>query len=202
MLLEPAATSDPLIFQAPTLPPSSANPVAVVEKPANALLKVPPGFEVKLFASCLDNPRLIRAAPNGDIFVAKSVAGRIRVLRPADGGDEVSRNEIFVSGLKQPFGIAFYPNGKDPQWVYVANTIQLFVSLTVMVISARTKRRKSSYPNCRPEEAIGPATLRSPRTEPRCSSPWAPLLIPQRRQAGDVPIIVEIEEAALLASSL
>jgi glucose/arabinose dehydrogenase len=96
--------------------------VAVVEKPANARLKVPPGFEVKLFASGLDNPRLIRVAPNGDIFVAESVAGRIRVLRPADGGDEVSRNEIFVSGLKQPFGIAFYPNGKDPQWVYVANT--------------------------------------------------------------------------------
>jgi len=88
--------------------------VAVVEKPANARLKVPPGFEVKLFASCLDNPRLIRAAPNGDIFVAKSVAGRIRVLRPADGGDEVSRNEIFVSGLKQPFGIAFYRRARRP----------------------------------------------------------------------------------------
>jgi glucose/arabinose dehydrogenase len=107
---------------APYASPSRANEVAVVEKPSNARLKVPLGFEVKLFASGLDGPRLIRVAPNGDIFVAESGAGRIRVLRPADGGDEASRNEIFVSGLKLPFGIAFYPRGNNPQWVYVANT--------------------------------------------------------------------------------
>ena len=94
----------------------------VVKRPAEAQLKVAPGLEVRLFASGLVQPRLIRVAPNGDIFVAESVAGRIRVLRPADGGDEVSRNEIFVSGLKLPFGIAFYPRGNNPQWVYVANT--------------------------------------------------------------------------------
>ena len=44
------------------------------------------------------------------------------MLRPSARGDEVSRNEIFASGLKLPFGIAFYPNGNDPQWVYVVNT--------------------------------------------------------------------------------
>jgi glucose/arabinose dehydrogenase len=107
---------------APYASPSMANSVAVVEMPANAQLKVPPSFEVKLFASGLDQPRLIRVAPNGDIFIAESLAGRIRVLRPSDRGDEVSRNEIFASGLKLPFGIAFYPKGSDPQWVYVAAT--------------------------------------------------------------------------------
>ena len=107
---------------APYASPSMANQVAVVEKPANAQLKVPSGFEVKLFASGLDQPRLIRVAPNGDIFVAESLAGRIRVLRPSESGDKVSRNEIFVSGLNLPFGIAFYPKGNDPQWVYVAST--------------------------------------------------------------------------------
>jgi glucose/arabinose dehydrogenase len=119
-LLEFAATR-PSDLPVPYASPSRANEVAVVEKPANARLKVPLGFEV-IFANGLDEPRLIRVAPNGDIFVAESVAGRIRVLRPADGGDGVSRNEIFVSGLKLPFGIAFYPRGNDPQWVYVANT--------------------------------------------------------------------------------
>ena len=94
----------------------------VVGKPADARLNVPLGFQVKLLASGLDQPRLIRVAPNGDIFIAESSAGRIRVLRRSDGGDEVSRNEIFASGLKLPFGIAFYPNGDDPQWIYVANT--------------------------------------------------------------------------------
>jgi hypothetical protein len=29
---------------------------------------------------------------------------------------------IFASRLTLPFGIAFYPSGEDPKWVYVANT--------------------------------------------------------------------------------
>jgi glucose/arabinose dehydrogenase len=81
---------------------------------------VPPGFEVSLFAEGLDQPRLIRAAPNGDIFVAESAAGRIRVLRPTEAA--MPRSEIFASGLSVPFGISFYPPGANPEWVYVANT--------------------------------------------------------------------------------
>lgn len=107
---------------APYSSPSTANGVAVVSKPPSGQLRVPPGFEVKLFASGLDQPRLIRVAPNGDIFIAETSAGRIRILRPADNGAEVGRNEVFASGLNLPFGIAFYPNGTDPHWVYVANT--------------------------------------------------------------------------------
>ena len=69
MLLEFAATSGHRIFQLPTPLDPTANSVAVVGKPTNAQLKVPPGFEVKLFARGLDQPRLLRVAPNGDIFV-------------------------------------------------------------------------------------------------------------------------------------
>jgi glucose/arabinose dehydrogenase len=29
---------------------------------------------------------------------------------------------VYASGLHEPFGIAFYPAGADPAWVYVANT--------------------------------------------------------------------------------
>ena len=122
MLLESAATSGRPTLPAPYASNSTANGAVVVGKPADAQLNAPLGFQVKLLASGLDQPRLIRVAPNGDIFIAESSAGRIRVLRPSDRGDEVSRNEIFASGLKLPFGIAFYPNGNDPQWVYVANT--------------------------------------------------------------------------------
>ena len=81
---------------------------------------VPPGFEITLFAEGLDEPRLIRAAPNGDIFVAEMAAGRVIVLRPSENGKP--RQEVFASGLDLPFGISFYPPGADPQWVYVANT--------------------------------------------------------------------------------
>jgi glucose/arabinose dehydrogenase len=78
------------------------------------------GFEVNLFASGLAEPRIIRVAPNGDVFVAESSAGRIRVLRP--GGNGAAAPSTFASGLRYPFGIAFYPAGADPQWVYVGNT--------------------------------------------------------------------------------
>ena len=98
------------------------NRVEVVAKPADAQLKVPAGFEIKQFASGLDKPRLMRTAPNGDIFVAESNGGHIRVLRPSADGAAADQNEIFATGLERPFGIAFYPNNANPEWVYVGNT--------------------------------------------------------------------------------
>ena len=94
----------------------------LVERPANAWPKVPPGFKVEEFLTGLDNPRLIRTAPNGDIFVAESRPGRIRVLRATDGAGHPEINEVFVSGLDRPFGIAFYPPGPDPKYIYICNT--------------------------------------------------------------------------------
>jgi glucose/arabinose dehydrogenase len=100
---------------------SSGNGPRVVTQPANASLSVPPGFEVRLFATGLSNPRIVRVAPNGDIFVAETAANRIRVLRAADGAQKPSGNQVFADGLDRPFGIAFYPPGDHPQWIYVAN---------------------------------------------------------------------------------
>ncbi len=101
---------------------SSSNGADVVSRPENAWPVTLPGFKVELYASGLDNPRLLRTAPNGDIFLAESDPGRIRVLRgvTSDGKPELSG--VFASGLKKPYGIAFYPPGPDPQWVYVGNT--------------------------------------------------------------------------------
>ncbi len=65
---------------------------------------------------------MIRTAPNGDIFVAESEANRVRVLRDANGDGKAEVSEVFAAGLNQPFGIAFYPIGANPQYVYVANT--------------------------------------------------------------------------------
>jgi glucose/arabinose dehydrogenase len=100
---------------------SSGNGPKVVKQPENVALSVPPGFTVRLFASGFSNPRLMRVAPNGDIFIAETGANRIRVLRAADGADAPSENQIFAEGLDRPFGIAFYPSGNDPQWIYVGN---------------------------------------------------------------------------------
>ncbi len=94
----------------------------MVPRPEGALPKVPVGFKISEFASGLNNPRVIMTAPNGDFFVAESGPNRVRMLRDADHDGKPEINEIFAEGLKQPFGIAFYPLGKNPQYVYVANT--------------------------------------------------------------------------------
>ena len=94
----------------------------MVPRPRSATPKVPEGFKIELFAEGLDDPRVLRTAPNGDIFVAQTSDGSIRVLRAADGATKPSDSQIFAKGLNEPFGIAFFPNGDNPQWVYVANT--------------------------------------------------------------------------------
>jgi glucose/arabinose dehydrogenase len=106
----------------PGATPSVANFLRVIQRTRKSVPQGPQGFKVELFAQGLSGPREIRVAPNGDIFVAETREGRVRVLRAADGESSPSANEIFASGLNQPFGIAFFPNGNDPQWVYIANT--------------------------------------------------------------------------------
>jgi glucose/arabinose dehydrogenase len=106
----------------PGATPSSANVSRVSPRPVSASPQVPPGFKAELFVDGLNGPRIIRTAPNGDIFVAETRAGRIRLLRVADGAAKPSINEVYASGLDRPFGIAFFPNGDNPQWLYVANS--------------------------------------------------------------------------------
>jgi glucose/arabinose dehydrogenase len=106
----------------PHLTPSADNRPHVVARPKEAWPQAPQGFRVQLYADGLDNPRLARTAPNGDLFVAESSADRVRVFRGVDAAGKAVTTEIFANGLRQPFGIAFYPPGRDPRWVYVANT--------------------------------------------------------------------------------
>lgn len=101
---------------------SSSNGPGLADMPHGAVPHAPAGFSVQLFASGLEGPRTIRVAPNGDVFIAESDAGRVRVLRAADGAAKAERMEVFASDLPHPFGIAFYPPGPNPRFVYVANT--------------------------------------------------------------------------------
>jgi glucose/arabinose dehydrogenase len=90
------------------------------KRPAGAMPVVPMGFTVSLFADGLDTPRVIRVAPNGDVFVAETGANRIDVFHSAPGSDEPTMT-VFATGFDYPYGIAFYP-ADNPQWVYVAQT--------------------------------------------------------------------------------
>ncbi|MGA8271845.1 MAG: PQQ-dependent sugar dehydrogenase [Candidatus Sulfotelmatobacter sp.] len=104
---------------------SSDNAPKLVARPENAWPVAPLGFKVELYASGLDNPRTLRTAPNGDIFLTESDPGRIRVYRGLTSDGKPDQSAVFASGLKQPYGLAFYPPGPDPQWLYVGNTNEI-----------------------------------------------------------------------------
>src|SRR5438067_1959174 len=111
---------------APMATRAVSNPPTVVPRPAGALPKTFPGYMVSEYVTGLDNPRLIRTAPNGDVFVAESEPGRVKVLRGRRPDGRAASVSTFATGLNQPFGIAFYPLGPEPQWVYVGNTDSIF----------------------------------------------------------------------------
>jgi glucose/arabinose dehydrogenase len=102
---------------------SADNDPTVVRRPEGAELQVLPGFKVEEYARGFRNPRFLLTAPNGDIFVTESQANRITVLRDTNGDGKPDLNESFAEmSLNKPFGIAFYPPGPKPRYLYVANT--------------------------------------------------------------------------------
>jgi glucose/arabinose dehydrogenase len=104
---------------------SADNGPELVSRPDSAWPVAPSGFKVQLYATGLDNPRLLRTAPNGDVFLAESSSGRIRVFRGMTSDGKPEQSAIYASGLKRPYGLAFYPPGPNPQWLYVGSTNEL-----------------------------------------------------------------------------
>src|SRR5580698_4237969 len=106
----------------PTEDQSVDNGPSVVPRPDGAWPQAPAGFKVELYAQGFTEPRLMRTAPNGDIFLADSHGDKIMVLRGVGADGKVEKVSTFASGLNLPFGIAFYPSGSNPKWIYVGNT--------------------------------------------------------------------------------
>ncbi len=118
----------------------------LVPRPEGAWPIAPPGFKVTLYAggdfrptaasSSINNqapsvprapstfrePRLLRTAPNGDIFMSDSHGDKIFVMRGVGPDGKAQTISTFATGLNLPFGINFYPAGPNPKWVYVGNT--------------------------------------------------------------------------------
>lgn len=109
-LPQPYATKSSAVFSRP------------VPRPADVWPQAPAGFKVGLFAEKLQGPRVIVKAPNGDLFVSETNPGKIVVIRGMTGDGKAQQIEEFASGLRLPFGIAFYPLGPNPQYVYIGDT--------------------------------------------------------------------------------
>jgi glucose/arabinose dehydrogenase len=115
----------------------------LVSRPQGAWPLAPSGFKVQLYAGgdaatpmqrsenkqethpptsgTFVMPRIIRTAPNGDLFVADSQAGSILILRGVTPAGKAATTSTYVTGLDHPFGIAFFPAGPNPKWIYVGN---------------------------------------------------------------------------------
>src|SRR5689334_8320207 len=111
--------------QKPKLPPpfatnSAGNGPERVKPPAGFLPTVPAGFRLTIFAEDFKRPRWLTVAPNGDIFLADTGAGDIVVLRDPQHSGGAQQREVFASGNRRPFGIAFHDD-----YVYVGNTNEL-----------------------------------------------------------------------------
>jgi glucose/arabinose dehydrogenase len=104
---------------------SANNGPKLVGRPDNVWPIAPAGFKVKLYAASLDNPRTLRTAPNGDVFLAESESGRVRVFRGMTNDGKPEQAAVFASSLKRPYGLAFYPPGPEPQWLYVGSETEL-----------------------------------------------------------------------------
>lgn len=102
---------------------SVARTAKVVAPPQGALPKVPDGFAVEVFARGFKQPRTLRVAPNGDVFLSESGAGKVLVFRASAGGAP-AKPEVFAEKLDRPYGIVFHPPA-DPRYVYVAAANQV-----------------------------------------------------------------------------
>jgi glucose/arabinose dehydrogenase len=144
---QPGARRRITVADLPAPAPEQAvnNTPHLIARPADAQPIAPRGFKVTLYAGgdaapmqrgdnkehmqlsggTFTMPRLLRTAPNGDIFLADSGAGSIVVLRGMNADGKAVYIGNFATGLDHPFGMAFYP-ATNPEYLYVGNatTIQ------------------------------------------------------------------------------
>ena len=100
---------------------SAVNFPQVAQRPDDAELMLPDGFQVETFTTDVTGPRAMVLAPNGDIFLSETQNGIIKVMRPSADHSRPDQMTVFAQGLLQPLGIAFYP-ANNPRWVYIAET--------------------------------------------------------------------------------
>ncbi len=121
------------------------NGAKVVARPEGVFPIAPAGFAVTIYAGgdggptpapdghfserlgkftpkgTFQQPRFLRTAPNGDVFLSDSFMGDVYVLRGMGPDGKAKSITKYAAGLSNPFAITFYPANK-PKYVYIAST--------------------------------------------------------------------------------
>jgi len=132
-----AGPSENLVLPKPFATPSARNRPKVIGWPEGRTPKALPGFQVNLYAANLDSPRRAFALPNKDVLIVESrrasfgrrggrrnrpqrrrpsSADRITLLRDADQDGTPELRKVFLTGLKNPYGVELIGH-----WLYVGN---------------------------------------------------------------------------------
>jgi glucose/arabinose dehydrogenase len=86
---------------APVAPPPIA---AAPDKLPTARLKLPPGFNIEVYAAGMANARSLAEGDQGTVFVGSRLVGNVYAISNKDGKRSV---KTLVSGLHRPNGVAF-----------------------------------------------------------------------------------------------
>jgi glucose/arabinose dehydrogenase len=70
-------------------------------------IKLPPGFEISLFAGGVDNARSMALGPKGTLFVSTRTAGNVYAVIDANKDNKADEVMTIAKGLNMPNGVAF-----------------------------------------------------------------------------------------------
>jgi glucose/arabinose dehydrogenase len=87
---------------APVAPPPLA---AAADKLPIAKLKLPPGFNIEVYAAGMANARSMREGDKGTVFVGSRLVDKVYAIVNQDGKRSV---KVIASGLYRPNGVAFH----------------------------------------------------------------------------------------------
>jgi len=89
-----------LLWLMAAMPGATAAPALPLDK-----IKLPPGFEIGVFADNVPNARAMVLGDKGTLFVGSMRAGKVYAVRNRDG--KAVETLVVASGLNMPVGVAF-----------------------------------------------------------------------------------------------
>jgi glucose/arabinose dehydrogenase len=100
------------------LAPVAAPPLpAAADKLPTAKLKLPPGFNIEVYAGGIANARSLRVGEKGTVFVGTRLGNKVTAIVKKDGKTEL---KVIAEGLYRPNGLAYH-NGT----LYIAELSQI-----------------------------------------------------------------------------
>jgi glucose/arabinose dehydrogenase len=70
-------------------------------------IKLPPGFQIALYAQGVDNARSLALSPSGTVFVGSRTAGKVYAVVDEDHDHKADKIYVIAEGLDMPNGVAF-----------------------------------------------------------------------------------------------